>query len=86
MKKFCRNYLANNLFFWAFATAALLLLVAGFFAPPVGYIDNSVLIAAGEINGSLAIGSVIKAIDAGGTASIKHNNTEVTIKNDSDDE
>lgn len=85
MKRFYRNYLANNLFFLIFATAALLLLTAGFIVPPTGHIDNSVLIAAGEINGSLAIGSVIKAIDAGGTASIKHNNTEVTISNDGDD-
>lgn len=82
MREFYRNYLENNFFFIFFSVSALLLLVAGFVAPPLGDISNNVLIAVGEINGTLAIGAVFKAIDRGSSASIKHNNTELTINNE----
>lgn len=82
MREFYKNYLENNFFFIFFSVSALLLLVAGFVAPPLGDISNNVLIAVGEINGTLAIGAVFKAIDRGSSASIKHNNTELTINNE----
>ena len=84
MREFYKNYLENNFFFIFFSVSALLLLVAGFLVPPTGFIDNTVLIAVGEINGTLAIGAVIKSIDKGKSASIKHNNTELTITGDED--
>lgn len=86
MREFYKNYLENNFFFIFFSVSALLLLVAGFLVPPTGFIDNTVLIAVGEINGTLAIGAVVKAIDRGSSASIKHNNTELTISKDSKEE
>ena len=86
MREFYKNYLENNSFFIFFSIASLILIVAGFIVPPTGHIDNSVLIAVGELNGTLAIGAVIKAIDKGRSASIKHNGTELTINNDEDDE
>ena len=76
----------DNSFFHFFSIAALILIVAGFIVPPTGQIDNSVLIAVGELNGILAIGAVIKAIDNGRSASIKHNGTEVTITGDEDEQ
>ena len=82
MREFYKNYLEDNSFFHFFSIAALILIVAGFIVPPTGHIDNSVLIAVGELNGTLAIGAVIKAIDKGRSASIKHNNTELTINKD----
>ena len=84
MKEFYKNYLENNKFFIFFSIAALLLIVAGFIVPPTGVVDSSVLIAVGELNGTLAIGAVIKAIDKGRSASIKHSGTEVTITGDED--
>ena len=75
----------NNSFFHFFSIAALILIVAGFIVPPTGQIDNSVLIAVGELNGTLAIGAVIKAIDKGRSASIKHNGTELDITGNEDD-
>ena len=75
----------DNSFFHFFSIAALILIVAGFIVPPIGQVDNSILIAVGELNGILAIGAVIKAIDNGRSASIKHNGTEVTITGDEDD-
>lgn len=86
MREFYKNYLENNKFFIFFSIAALLLIVAGFIVPPTGIIDSSVLIAVGELNGTLAIGAVIKAIDKGRSASIKHNGTELDITGNEDEQ
>ena len=69
----------NNRFFIFFSIASLILIVAGFIVPPIGIIDSSGLIAVGELNGTLAIDAVIKSIDKGRSASIKHNGTELDI-------
>ena len=87
MREFYKNYLENNTFFWVFSIIGLLLIIIAFFIPPTAYIDQSVLIAVGEINGFIALGAVIKSIDKGRSASIRHNNTELTINsNDEEDE
>ena len=84
MREFYKNYLANNSFFIFFSISSLILIVAGFIVPPTGVVDNSVLIAVGELNGTLAIDAVIKSIDKGRSASIKHSGTELTINGDED--
>ena len=84
MKEFYRNYLKSNLFFWLFSIIGLLLIIVAFFIPPTAYIEQSVLIAVGEINGFIALGAVIKSIDKGISASIKHNGTELDINGDKD--
>ena len=86
MREFYRNYLANNGFFWLFSIIGVILIVAAFLLPPLSVIDNSVLIAVGEINGFIALGAVIKAIDKGVDATFQHNNTSVTITNNDNDE
>ena len=86
MREFYRNYLKDNTFFWIFSIIGLLLIVIAFFVPPAAYIDSSVLIAVGEINGFIAIGAVIKAIDNGGSATFHHNNTELTINSNEDED
>ena len=86
MKEFYKNYLENNLFFWLFSGIGLLLIIIAFFIPPTAYIEQSVLIAVGEINGFIAIGAVIKAIDKGSSATFHHNGTEVTINSNEDEE
>ena len=86
MREFYKNYLQSNLFFWLFSGIGLLLIIIAFFIPPTAYIEQSVLIAVGEINGFIALGAVIKAIDNGRSASIKHNGTELTITSDEDKE
>ena len=85
MREFYRNYLENNTFFWVFSIIGLLLIIIAFFVPPAAYIEQSVLIAVGEINGFIALGAVIKAIDKGRSASIKHNGTELDITGNKDD-
>ena len=86
MKKFWKNYLENNVFFWIFSSIGLILMIAGFILPPMGQIDNSVLVGVGEIDGIIALGAVLKAIDKGVDASFQHNNTSVTITNKEEDE
>ena len=86
MREFYKNYLANNGFFWLFSTIGLLLIIIAFFIPPAAHIDQSVLIAVGEINGFAALGAVIKAIDNGGSATFHHNGTDVTINSNEDED
>ena len=86
MRKFYKNYLENNTFFWVFSIIGLLLIIIAFFLPPAAYIDSSILIAVGEINGFIALGAVIKSIDKGGSATFQHNNTSVTITNKDEEE
>lgn len=81
MHRFYKNYIESNLFFWVFSIASLVLICAGFLFPPPGQLDNSVLVAVGELNGTIALGALIKAIDKGVDATFQHNNTSVTITN-----
>ena len=85
MREFYRNYLKDNTFFWIFSIIGLLLIVIAFFVPPAAQIHQSVLIAVGEIDGLIAIGAVLKAIDNGGSATFQHNGTELTINSNEDD-
>lgn len=84
MKEFYKNYLKDNTFFWLFSIIGLLLIVIAFFIPPAAQIHQSVLIAVGEIDGLIAIGAVLKAIDNGGSATFQHNGTELTINSNED--
>ena len=76
----------NNTFFWLFSGIGLLLIIIAFFIPPAAYIDSSVLIAVGEINGFAALGAVIKAVDKGVDATFQKGDTSVTITNNDEDE
>ena len=86
MREFYRNYLKSNLFFWLFSIIGVILIIVAFILPPLSVIDNSVLIAVGEIDGMIALGAVIKAIDKGESATFTHNNTSITITNDDKEE
>ena len=86
MKEFYKNYLQSNLFFWLFSGIGLLLIIIAFFIPPTAYIEQSVLIAVGEINGFIAIGAVLKAIDKGVDATFQKGDTSVTITNNDEEE
>ena len=86
MREFYKNYLSNNLFFWLFSSIGLLLIIIAFFIPPAAYIDKSVLYAVAEINGFIALGAVIKAVDKGVDATFKHNGTELDITSNKDEE
>ena len=86
MREFYKNYLKSNLFFWVFSIIGVILIIVAFILPPLSVIDNTVLIAVGEINAFIALGAVIKAIDKGVDATFQHNNTSVTITNNDNEE
>ena len=87
MREFYRNYLKDNTFFWLFSSIGVILIIVAFILPPLSVIDNTVLIAVGEIDGMIALGAVIRAIDKGESATFTHNNTSITIgKGEEEDE
>ena len=85
MRKFYKNYLENNTFFWVFSIIGLLLIIIAFFLPPAAQIHQSVLYAVAEINGFIALGAVIKAIDKGVDATFQKGDTSVTITNNDEE-
>lgn len=59
------------------------LLVGGFLAPPMGVIDGSVLAAAGILFAFSALWVAAYAINVkGGSAKVKHGQTEIEIETD----
>lgn len=80
-KKFNRHYLIA---FWITLVVSLALIIGGFYMPPKGVIDGSVMTSVGELFlwPSLALGA--KAIEDGRVARIKIRNTTLNIGQDSD--
>ena len=58
---------------------SIALIVASWFVPPMAVIDGSVLAAVGELAGFAALGTVVKAMDMGVDARVRHRETEVTV-------
>lgn len=65
--------------FWVTLGVSLCLIIGGFFAPPMGEISGSVLTATGEIFLWPALAFGAKALSEGKKATLKHNNTEITV-------
>lgn len=62
------------------------LLVGGFLAPPMGIIDNSVLMAAGILFAFSALWVAAYAINVkGGSAKVRHGQTEIELEIDDDE-
>ena len=72
--------------FWASIIIAIGLMVTGFFMPPKGKIDGSVLEGAGILFLWPALAFGAKALEEGKTAKIQHNNTTVTIGKEGEEE
>lgn len=63
------------------------LIITSFLTPPAWIIDGSVLAGVGELFAFAALGEVGAAIERGHSATIRHNNTEIEIsKNDENQE
>lgn len=58
------------------------LIIAGFLLPPMAIIDNSVLIATGELAGLGALWETAHAVDHGLDARVKIKDLELQISND----
>ena len=62
------------------------LLIGGFFCPPMGSIDGSVLAGAGVLFAWGALWVADYNLEHGADATIKHGQTEIEIKTEHDDE
>lgn len=60
---------------------AIALFVGGFFVPPMGAIDGSILKAAGELLGFAALAQIPIIVHKGADVTIQHGNTSVTVSN-----
>lgn len=70
----------KDFFFWFFSLISVILLVVGLLCPPPGEIHNSVLIAVSELFGFASLGVVLRAIEKGTKAKVKHGDTELEIQ------
>lgn len=69
----------HNVWFWVLMLTSIGLIIASWLVPPMAVIDGSVLAAVGELAGFGALGALIKAMDMGVDARVKHKDTEVTV-------
>ena len=60
---------------------SILFIFLGLLLPPVGVVDNSILIGIGELEGFAVIGETTRAIQSGHSAKIKIKEMEMEIKN-----
>ena len=68
--------------FKVFSFSSIGLITASFIVPPTGVIDPSVFAGVGEIFAFAALYEVHRAIDKGMGATIQHNNTSITLRDD----
>ena len=86
MKNSTKNILLTFCPVWLCSIIALGLIVAGFFVPPVGIIDGSVIQAVGEIIGIIAILEVPHCLEKMSHIQFKHNNTEINLSQDNNED
>lgn len=72
--------------FWSTLIISMSLIIGGFFVPPQGEIDGSVLTGVGLIFLWPALAFITKALTEGKTAKIVKGNTTITVGTDDDDE
>ena len=77
---------ADKYIFYVCLIIAILLFVGGFFCPPMGVIDGSVLTAAGILLGFAALGVAGQNLANGKDVIFHHGQTEITIGEDNEDE
>ncbi|MBQ3843474.1 MAG: hypothetical protein II817_00660 [Bacteroidales bacterium] len=70
----------RNWAFWVCLVISIALGIVGFFMPPKGVIDGSVLTFAGVLCTYVTLHGFLFALDKGIDAKFKHGNTEVTIR------
>lgn len=71
----------DRLIFWICLVSTLSLLIAGFFVPPQGIIDASVLTAGAILFAFAALSKVDKLLAKGYDARIHHGDTSVVFSN-----
>ena len=60
---------------------SIILMVAGFFMPPQGVIDGSVITATGELLGFAALCQIPMIVQKGGDIELKKGDTSIKVNN-----
>lgn len=69
----------NRKVFWVCLVASLILIVGGFFVPPLGVIDGSVLTAVGELLGFSALNVLMLGLNKGTDITVRKGDLEVEV-------
>ena len=69
----------NRKVFWVCLIASLVLIVGGFFVPPLGVIDGSVLTAVGELLGFCALNILLLGLNKGTDITVRKGDLEVEV-------
>jgi small neutral amino acid transporter SnatA (MarC family) len=77
-----KQYHADKYIFISCLIVAVLLFVGGFFCPPMGVIDGSVLKAGGILLGFAALGVAGQNLANGKDVAFNHGETEIKIGDD----
>lgn len=77
-----KQYHADKYIFISCLIVAVLLFVGGFFCPPMGVIDGSILKAAGILLGFAALGVAGQNLANGKDVTFNHGETEIKIGDD----
>ena len=75
---------ADKYIFFVCLAFALMLFTGGFFCPPMGVIDGSVLTAGGILLGFATLGVAGQNLENGNDVKFRHGDTEVKIGEDED--
>lgn len=78
--------ISNKAVILGLTIVSILLIVGGFFCPPMGQIDGSCLTATGELLGWGSLWTIFHSINKGADIKFQHGQTEVSIENDPDAE
>ena len=71
----------NRKVFWVCLIASLVLIIGGFFVPPIGVIDGSVLTAVGELLGFSALNVLMLGLNNGTDITVRKGDLEVEVDN-----
>lgn len=74
-----KKQLRNRIEFWMCLATTIGLFVGGFFVPPTGVIDGSLLTAAGILFGFATLAQVPVIIGSAKTAKITHGDTTIEV-------
>lgn len=69
----------HRIFFWITLILSAALIIAGFILPPMGIIDNSVLMAVGELGFFAVIAEIPLYLESKKDLTISKGNTTITV-------
>ena len=82
MKNYIQSLLCTtNCWLKLCCLTSIFLIILGIFLPPLGIIDNSIIIGVGEILGFATLGEGVRVVQSGHNAKIKIKEMELEVKN-----